>query len=164
MDKKLFTLFDDLNIKHTTLEHAAIFTADEDQSWKQDLDFPVKNLFLRDKARQHYLVTVHVDTPAVDLKTLAKTIGAKDRFSFGKPEEMLRLLGVTPGSVTPFGLMCDDAREVKFYMDERVKDKPSLSAHPLRNDRTTTISCTDFEKFLTHTGHSLEYINVPLKR
>ena len=166
MDKQFFTLLNDLGIAHKTLEHPAAFSAkDGENSWRdgQDWAFPVKNLFLRDKARQNYLVTIHLDTPAVDLKVLEKAIGASGRLSFGKPEDMQRLLGVQPGSVTPFGLMCDTQNELRFWLDARAQNVPTLSAHPLRNDRTTTIAKADFETFVTHTGHGLNYIEIPLK-
>jgi hypothetical protein len=99
-----FRLLDELGVPHETDEHDAVFTAhgladQEAMRW----EFPVKNIFVEDKNKLLYLVTMRLDTPPLDLKELAKAIGAAGRFSFAKPEILAAALGVTPGAVTPFG-------------------------------------------------------------
>ena len=128
------------------------------------LDFPVKNMFLRNKKKtQFYLVTVQMDAPSVDLKRLKEMIGAAGNLSFGNPEQLWEILGVKPGAVTPFSLINDEEKRIEFYLDARAKGAKSISGHPLRNDKTTTVSMSDFEWFVRELGYELNYIDLPFK-
>jgi Ala-tRNA(Pro) deacylase len=110
-----------------------------------------KNLFLKDKKDAVYLVVAPEDAE-VDMKTLHRRIGSA-RLSFGRPELLLDLLGVVPGSVTPFGVINDGDRRVTVVLDEGLMRNEELNFHPLRNDATTTIGRDDLLVFLRATGH-----------
>ncbi len=71
------------------------------------------------------------------------------RLSFGSAELMAETLGVTPGSVTAFGLINDEDRRVTFVLDDRLAEADQVNFHPLVNTATTTISREDFFRFLT---------------
>lgn len=76
-----------------------------------------KNLFVRDDKKQcYYLITVKGERQ-VDLKEFRATFGTR-RLSFGNEDDMKELLGVTPGSVTPLGLLNDTNCRVKFFIDK----------------------------------------------
>ena len=95
----LFDRLADLGVKTTTLEHPAVFTVAESAEVERQLPGAhTKNLFLKDAAGRLFLVVARSST-RVDLKGLARTLGA-GRFSFGKPELLLEVLGVPAGSVT----------------------------------------------------------------
>src|SRR6476619_5780572 len=100
----LFARLEELGIASVTVEHQPVFTVEESQSLRERFPgAPTKTLFLLDKDGRAALVAAKDDT-RVDLKMLAKRLGL-GRLSFGKPERLFDLLGVTPGSVTPFGLI-----------------------------------------------------------
>src|SRR5579872_2250446 len=102
----LFALFDDLGIVHRTLEHPAVFRVGEGDDVKAALrGGHTKNLFLKDAKGQLWLVSALQDA-RIDLKALPRAIGSA-RLSFGSAELMQATLGVTPGSVTAFGLVND---------------------------------------------------------
>jgi Ala-tRNA(Pro) deacylase len=86
------------------------------------------------------------------LKALPAKIGSR-RLSFGKPELLMDILGVEPGSVTPFGLINDKAARTNVVLDERMMKQGFLNYHPLRNDATTTIASADLVKFIRSCGH-----------
>ena len=116
-ERALFDLFDTLGIPHETLEHDPVYTVEE-SLWLRDV-IPgghTKNLFLRDRKERHFVVTVE-ENAIVDLKTLHTKLGASGRFSFGKPEKMEEYLGVTPGSGTVFGAICDKGGAVTFVLE-----------------------------------------------
>jgi len=75
------------------------------------------------------------------------------RFSFGSAELLLEVLGVPPGSVTPFAVINDSEGSVRVVLDEGMLALDPLNFHPLRNDRTTAISPDDLLRFLRATGH-----------
>ena len=159
-----FRLLDELGVPHETDEHEAVYTADgladqEAARW----EFPVKNIFVEDKDKQLYLVTMRLDTPPLDLKELAKAVGAAGRFSFAKPEILGAVLGVTPGAVTPFAVFNDRDRRVCVVLDDRLKEASTISAHPLVNTMTTTIALVGLLKLLSHTGHRPLWRSLPVR-
>jgi Ala-tRNA(Pro) deacylase len=159
-----FALLAQLGIPHETVEHEAAITADGLASVRPiDWEFPVKNIFVEDKAGQLYLVTMHLATPPLDLKELAKRLRAEGRFSFASSETLGATLAVLPGSVTPFAAFNDRQRRVKVVLDERLRKSPTVSAHPLINTATTTIATADLLKLLAHSGHRPNWQALPLK-
>ena len=79
---------------------------------------------------------------------------------FGKPELLFEVLGIEPGSVTPFGLINDKANCVNVILDEAMMAHEKLNFHPLKNDATTTISNTDLITFIKACGHNPRIVAV----
>jgi Ala-tRNA(Pro) deacylase len=143
----LFAFFDRHGIAHTTHEHPPVFTVDEGHEIKAALPGGhTKNLFLKDDRGQLWLISALGET-RIDLKALPRTIGS-GRLSFGKPELMEEVLGVTPGSVTAFALINDADHRVRFVLDQALTAHELVNFHPLSNDATTAVSSRDFKRFL----------------
>jgi len=151
---------DALGIQYQLYEHPPVFTAEEASvHWKDIPGAAVKNLFLRNKkGDRHYLVILGIDKQA-DLRHLVKIIG-DDRLSFGSPERLRKLLGVTPGSVSPFGLVHDTSRAVRVIVDSDLQSAERLIFHPNDNSASLTISGADFRRFLDHRGNSLRWVKL----
>ncbi len=148
----LFAFLDRLGIPHQTATHPPLFTVEQSQALRGTIPGGhTKNLFLKDKKDAIFLVVLREDA-RVDLKTLHHRLGA-GRFSFGSAELLRELLGVEPGSVTPFGLINDTARRVTVILDAVMMEEAVLNYHPLVNTMTTTIARDDLVRFLTATGH-----------
>ncbi|MGO9484915.1 MAG: prolyl-tRNA synthetase associated domain-containing protein [Rhodomicrobium sp.] len=163
-DRAFFALLDELGIPSQTVRHEAVMTAEglaaqPAAQW----EFPVKNIVVEDKVKQLYLVTMHLLTPPLDLKELAKRIGAAGRFSFASPETLGATLKVLPGSVTPFATFNDSQRRVKVVLDERLRKAETVSAHPLVNTATTSIATADLLKLFAHSGHRPLWCALPIK-
>tara|TARA_R110001599_G_scaffold66259_3_gene187300 strand:- start:462 stop:1046 length:585 start_codon:yes stop_codon:yes gene_type:complete len=158
--EELFAKLDTLGINHETHHHAPVFTVDEAQAHTDHLPGGhCKNLFLKDKNGDLYLVVCLQDT-AVDLKAFRGLVGAKN-LSFGKPELLYEVLGVEPGSVTPFSLINDMERKVSVVLEKRMMALDLLNYHPLRNTMTTQILPHDLEKFITDCGHKPQILDLP---
>jgi Ala-tRNA(Pro) deacylase len=149
-----------LGISYVLYEHPPVFTADEAEThWKDIPGTPVKNLFLRNKkGDRHYLVILGVEKQA-DLRHLVKVIG-DDRLSFGSPERLMKWLGVTPGSVSPLGLIHDTAHGVRVIVDSDLRGAEHLIFHPNDNTASLTISGTDFARFLEAQGNTVKWLSV----
>ncbi len=118
-----------------------------------------KNLFLRNqKGSRHYLVIVKHQKRA-DLRALADQIG-DGKLSFASPERLLTHLGVTPGSVSPFGLINDASRDVRVFLDADLKAAERISFHPNINTVTVVLAFADFERFLAARGNPVRYVTV----
>ena len=149
----LFAYLDTLGIPHKTVTHPAVFTVEEGRDLRGTIaGGHTKNLFLRDKKGTAFLV-VTLEDAAIELKSLHRLLGASGRFSFGSAELMGELIGVEPGSVTPFAAINDTAGRVTVVLDAAMMTHEQLNFHPLRNTGTTTISREGLVKFLEATGH-----------
>lgn len=140
-----------LGVAHHTVRHPAVFRVEEGLEIKAELPGAhTKNLFLKDKKGRLWLVSARQDT-LVDLKRLPPVIGS-DRLSFGRPELLAEVLGVTPGSVTAFALVNDADRRVTFVLDRRLAEAGTVNFHPLANTATTGVSQAGFRAFLEAVG------------
>lgn len=152
-DENLFQRLNELGIKAHTVEHAPLHTVEESQTLRGELaGAHIKNLFLRDKKKNMWLVTVE-ENRDVDLKGLRKVIGAKGNLSFGNADLLMEKMGVSPGSVSPFCVFSDSDNEVTMILDEGLLAADVINAHPLRNDRTTAIAANDLLAFLKAENH-----------
>ena len=150
---ELFAYLDSLGVAHQTVRHPAVFTVEEARTRRGEVTGGhTKNLFLRDKKGSLFLVVAPEDA-AIELKSLHRLLGATGRFSFASAEAMRELLGVEPGSVTPFAVMNDKAGKVTVVLDAAMMAHAVLNFHPLQNTGTTTISRDGLVKFLEATGH-----------
>jgi Ala-tRNA(Pro) deacylase len=155
--RDLFELLERLAIATTTREHPAVFTVAESEALERSIPGGhTKNLFLIDAKGAVVLVVAESDT-RVDLKSLSRRLGTA-RFSFGKADRMMELLGVTPGSVTAFAVMNDVEGRVRVVVDERLMRHELVNGHPLENTATTTIRRDDLLRFLVATGHPPEVV------
>lgn len=154
----LFALLDRLGVAHHTLHHDPAHTVEDAKRLRGPLDgVHTKNLFVRDKKRNIYLITVREDRQ-VDLPGLSKQLGAKGRFSFCKEDLLLETLGVPPGSVTPFAVMNDADSRVTLVLDAAFRGPRTLYFHPLLNDKTTGLSFDGFSRFLDHCGVAPRFV------
>lgn len=154
----LFEYLDELNIPHNTHDHAPIFTVEEGRAIKAALPGGhTKNLFLKDKSGALFLICALGDT-AIPVNRLHPVLGCK-RLSFGKPELLYEVLGVTPGSVTLFALMNDRTARVTLILDAALCAHDIVNFHPLENTATTPISSADMIRFAEATGHKPRIMN-----
>ena len=149
----------DLGIRSTTVEHPPVFTVEDSKRLRGELPGGhCKSLFLKDKKGTLWLVVALEDRP-IDLKDLRRRIGAQN-LSFGKPELLMDVLGVEPGSVTPFALINDRKRRVNVVLDRAMMAMDLLNYHPLTNRATTTIAATDLLLFVRACGHEPRMIEL----
>lgn len=142
----------ELGIATQTVEHPPLFTVAQSRELRGEIPGGhTKNLFLKDKKDQVFLVVAEEDAD-IDMKSLHKRIDSA-RLSFGKPELLTELLGVVPGAVTPFGAINDVDGRVTIILDAALMRHDQLNFHPLENNATTTIARGDLIAFLRHTGH-----------
>ena len=157
----LFRLFADLAIENRTVEHEAVFTVEQSRAIKEDIPGGhSKNLFVKDKKGRLFLIVAQADT-RIDLKRVHEALGASGRVSFGSADLLREVLGVEPGSVTPFAVMNDRARRVAVVLDARLMANGFVNFHPLVNTATTTVSREGLLAFLRATGHEPVTLALP---
>jgi Ala-tRNA(Pro) deacylase len=155
----LFERFKSLGIETRTLDHAPVFTVEEAKHVHDDMPGGhCKNLFCKDEKGVLWLI-VALEDAVINLKTAPAKIGSK-RLTFGKPELLMEVLGLEPGSVTPFGLINDTSNRINVILDEAMMRLSPLNYHPLKNDATTAIKPEDLLTFITSCGHAPRIVAV----
>lgn len=152
-EDELFALLDRLNIETTTTRHPPLFTVEESQDLRGEISGEhCKSLFLKDK-KNNFILAVMSEDRRLDMKALFKS-GLLDvgRLSFASADRMVDMLGITPGSVTPFSLINVSHKELIVALDKGMLEKEQLNYHPLHNEATTTIHRDDLLKFIEHLG------------
>lgn len=147
------------NIQYEVTEHKAVFNMEELESI--ELLYPewdAKNLFVRDdKKRNYYLITVKGDK-RVDLKEFRKQHGLRV-LSFASSDDLLAIMGLTPGSVTPLGILNDNECKVHFYLDiEFVGNK--IGVHPNDNTATVWMQANDLMNLIWEHGNEAEFVEI----
>ena len=154
----LYALLDQLGLPHHTEEHRAVFTVAEGADVKARLPGGhSKNLFLKDKAGNYVLISA-LGSTVIKLNQLHKRIGTK-RLSFGKPEALLDLLGVVPGSVTVFSVLHDTDHKVRLVLDKALFTHDAVWFHPMRNTASTRMTPADIVTFAEAAGHPATIID-----
>ncbi len=156
-ETELCAFFDKHGIAYKTHRHDPVFTVGEAQAARAGMDGGhSKNLFVRDKKKNHALIIVHEDQ-RVDLKSLATKISF-GRLSFASPDRLMTYLGVLPGSVTPFSLLnahrqaTPDYKKILVVIDEKLLSYDLVYFHPLHNAATTSVSPKHLVKFISACG------------
>ncbi|WP_339737186.1 prolyl-tRNA synthetase associated domain-containing protein [uncultured Maricaulis sp.] len=158
---ELFAHLDGLGIRHETVSHRPVFTVEEGRDIKAALPGGhTKNLFLKDRKGQVFLVTALAETE-IRLNRLHRPLGSA-RLSFGPEALLLDTLGVQPGSVTALALLNDTGGRVRFVLDAALLEWPVVYSHPLLNDATTGIAPADLVRFAESTGHPPRLIDFTL--
>ncbi|HET7696495.1 MAG TPA: prolyl-tRNA synthetase associated domain-containing protein [Vicinamibacterales bacterium] len=156
----VYAALEALGIRYERYEHPAVFNAeDASRFWDPIPGMQCKNLFLRNKkGDRHYLVVLEISKRA-DLKDLVKLVN-DDRLSFGSPDRLMAELGLTPGSVSPFGLLNDTDGSVRVLVDRDLKDAPRLIFHPNINTASVVVSWADLEKFLATRSNRVSVVSL----
>ena len=159
-DPRLYKILDDLGIGYEYYEHPPVPTIAEAKVHWKDIDAThCKNLFFRNhKGNRHYLVIFeHSRELSIrDLEMMLK----QGKLSFASDERMQRYLGLTPGSVSPFGLINDAEKHVHLFVDENLRLAKKVSFHPCINTASLIIPFAGFERFLAWSGNSYEYLKL----
>jgi Ala-tRNA(Pro) deacylase len=141
-------------------EHDAVFTVEESAKIHDEVPGRhTKNLFLKDTRGGHWLVVLPAERRA-DLKAMAAVLGA-GRFSFVNPDEMMRLLGVAPGSVTPLAALGPSAAEVALVFDASFAGGGQIAVHPLRNTATVSVDFEELRAWMSTRGCPSRIVDLP---
>jgi len=147
-----------LGIAFTRHEHPPVATVAEAEIHWAGIDaLHAKNLFLRNqKGNRHFLVVLEFSRRA-DLAALGDLFGER-KLGFASSERLLTHLGLTPGSVSPFGLINDREHRVEVAIDAAIRDAARVAFHPNVNTATLVLSGTDFQRYLAAVGHAVRWI------
>lgn len=162
MEKALLAFLATHQLPYELYHHEPVFTVPEGLHLQEQIPGAhSKNLFLKDKKGHFFLVSL-LEHKQVDLRALSKAYG-KGGFSFAKAEVLMEKMQLTPGSVTPYGLLHDTAKSITFLCDKEFAEYSHVNFHPMRNDMTVQVSWQTFLRFFDLIQHSPTLIAIPEK-
>ena len=160
----LIRILNDNGFEYFLEEHAPLFTVEDSKSLRGQIEGAhSKNLFLKDAKANFFLISIE-ESASIDLKKTMQQIQSK-KLSFAKPEYLQDILGIEPGSVSPFALLNDTKKQVKFYLDRSFLDSETVNFHPLINTATVNISPQNLVELIEKYHNPVNYIDLEnLKR
>jgi Ala-tRNA(Pro) deacylase len=149
---------DQHQIPYEVYEHPPVPTVEEALPYWKDIDAAhCKNLFFRNhKGNRHFLVILD-HRQQLNIRELEQRL-KQGKISFASPVRMERYLGLSPGSVSAFGIINDHENHVHLFIDETLQSARRISFHPNENNATFVISFASFKRFLDTSGNSYEFI------
>ena len=145
--KELINLLNSKGYDCDVHEHSALFSVEDSNKLRGEIKgLHSKNLFLKNKKNKFYLLSCEEFTK-INLRTISKSLGLGN-VSFAKSEYLLDLLGVSPGSVTPFALLNNPENNIDFYLEDKLHESKYINFHPLTNTSTVTIKSHEFIEFM----------------
>ena len=157
--EEIYQYLKEHNIQFEVTEHDAVFNMEE--LTHVELPYPewdAKNLFVRDdKKKNYYLITVKGDQ-RVNLKDFRKQHGLRN-LSFASPEDLLAMMNLKPGSVSPLGVLNDDKRCVHFYLDVQFKGQ-KIGIHPNDNTATIWMNTDDLVVLIKKHGNDVNFVEI----
>lgn len=154
-------LLDEKKIAYEWMDHQAVFTMEEmDAAGITEKGDVCKNLFLRDaKGKKHFLVVLP-EEKRPDLGKLAEQIGST-KLSFASAERLEKYLGMAQGSVSPFGILNDEGRQVTVVFDRDLSTKPTVGVHPNDNTATVWLKFRELEGLIKEAGNPVKFAQFP---
>ena len=156
---ELYAVLEQLQIHYEEFSHPPVFTVEEAARLERPLEGEdCKNLFLKTKKGAYYLAILPAQKRTA-LKAVGDAAGVK-HLSFASPQALEAILGLYPGSVSPFGIIHDGQNLVTVLVDRELEGK-RLLFHPNTNTRTLSIAWEDLLRFFENQAHTWQVIEVP---
>ena len=143
-EQRVYQFLDELGVDYVYLDHQEEYSMGDAADADEAIGVVgAKNVFLRDKKRRHYLLILVNGTKRIDLKQIGELTGIK-KLTFCSEDDLRDVLGLTPGAVTPFGLLNDEEGRVQLIIDTSLLDEELFAMHPCVNTTTIRMSNRDF--------------------
>ena len=156
-EKDFLEFMDANSFVYERLEHPAVFTCAEADLHHAGVEaVSTKNLFLCDKKARRFFLAVTACEKTVKLDELTLQLGVA-HLRFGSEENLMRLLGVTRGSVTMMGLANDSEHAIELWIDDEIWRGEQFLCHPLVNTATLILSKAELQRFFALTGHAPKF-------
>nr|WP_321250899.1 prolyl-tRNA synthetase associated domain-containing protein [uncultured Ruegeria sp.] len=158
----LLAQLDDWGLSYRLHNHVPLRTVEEAQAVEDQFMMPgenalrLKNLYLRDKKKRNYLVTLE-QSREIDLKALGAELGIGN-LSFGSADRLMQNLGIRPGAVSPLAMINGVHNNVRFFMDGAAQQADVIYLHPLVNDRTVAMARADLMAFFDRIGCQVTWL------
>ena len=149
-----------LGIQFKIVEHEPAYTTEEADKYIEGHDgVRTKTMFICNKKKTNYYMIIMDDSKRLDMNKFKEIVSEK-QMKMASEESLKEKLGIKPGMVSPFGLLNNDEKDVKIYMDKEIITEEIMTFHPNDNTKTLFITTKDLFKYLENIGYELNIIEI----
>ena len=149
-----------LGIQFKIVEHEPAYTTEEADKYIEGYDgVRTKTMFICNKKKTNYYMIIMDDSKRLDMNKFKEIVSEK-QMKMASEESLKEKLGIKPGMVSPFGLLNNDEKDVKIYMDKQIITEEIMTFHPNDNTKTLFITTKDLFKYIESIGYEINIIEL----
>ena len=149
-----------MGIQFKIVEHEPAYTTEEADKYIEGYDgVRTKTMFICNKKKTNYYMIIMDDSKILDMNKFKEIVSEK-QMKMASEESLKEKLGIKPGMVSPFGLLNNDEKDVKIYMDKEIITEEIMTFHPNDNTKTLFITTKDLFKYFENIGYKLNIIEL----
>ena len=147
-------------ITFDVVEHPPAFTTEQADSYIEGMEgVRTKSMFLTNRKKTQYYLLIMDDKKRLDMDDFKVQVGA-DRIRMASAESLFEKMQLAPGTVSPFGLLNNEEKDIQVYFDKDIVSEDIMTFHPNTNEKTIFISTRDLFKFLQDLGYSYQVLEL----
>lgn len=149
-----------LGIQFKIVEHEPAYTTEEADKYIEGHEgVRTKTMFICNKKKTNYYMIIMDDSKRLDMNKFKEIVSEK-QMKMASEEALKEKLGIEPGMVSPFGLLNNDEKDVKIYMDKQIITEEIMTFHPNDNTKTLFITTKDLFKYFENIGYEINIIEL----
>lgn len=149
-----------IGIEFKIVEHEPAYTTEEADKYIEGHDgVRTKTMFICNKKKTNYYMIIMDDSKRLDMNKFKEIVSEK-QMKMASEESLKEKLGIKPGMVSPFGLLNNDEKDVKIYMDKEIITEEIMTFHPNDNTKTLFITTKDLFKYFENIGYEINIIEL----
>ena len=149
-----------MGIQFKIVEHEPAYTTEEADKYIEGYDgVRTKTMFICNKKKTNYYMIIMDDSKRLDINKFKEIVSEK-QMKMASEEALKEKLGIEPGMVSPFGLLNNDEKDVKIYMDKEIITEEIMTFHPNDNTKTLFITTKDLFKYFENIGYEINIIEL----
>ena len=149
-----------IGIEFKIVEHEPAYTTEEADKYIEGHDgVRTKTMFICNKKKTNYYMIIMDDSKRLDINKFKEIVSEK-QMKMASEEALKEKLGIEPGMVSPFGLLNNDEKDVKIYMDKEIITEEIMTFHPNDDTKTLFITTKDLFKYFENIGYELNIIEL----
>ena len=150
----------ELGITFDVVEHPPAFTTEQADSYIEGMEgVRTKSMFLTNKKKTQYYLLIMDDKKSLDMDLFKELVSA-NRIRMASLDSLAEKMSLSAGTVSPFGLLNNEERDIQVYFDKEIFDEERMTFHPNTNEKTIFISTEDLFKFLKDLGYSYQVLEL----
>lgn len=152
--KKVEEKLNELNIPFEIVEHEPALTTEQADSFIEGIEgVRTKTMFLTNKKKTEFYLLIMDDKKRLDMDKFKEIVASK-QIKMASENNLFEKMMLPPGIVSPFGLLNNEDKDIKVYIDKEIEGEERMCFHPNTNEKTIFLKTSDLLKFI----ESIDYI------
>ena len=151
---------DELDIPFELVEHEPVVTTELADKFIEGIEgVRTKTMFLTNRKKTEFYLLIMDDSKRLDMLRFKEIVSA-NQIKMASEKSLYEKMMLPPGTVSPFGLLNNNDRDIKVYIDKEIIGEERMSFHPNTNEKTIFIKTSDLLKYLENIGCDANVIEI----